>query len=391
MSLLWFCVLFLVASVCGNPPEVINLGTRFIPRYHNQYSDLVARILRARGIRVYSVHDVGALTSTTLSRRFYGIGGDSSLGLDNTFVRSSVATGRPSITYEELYGGVDTSDLPDAAVPLVGSTSFPGPYGPETGGPGPYDLGPIGDGPGPYGPGPYGPGDGPGPYGLGPDGGSGPYGPELDGPGPYDAGLSGSGLSGFGTAGVEIGGSGLSTAGLGVDRLYDESYINGPRGTGFGDFGGLDDGFSTSSGSLLTGSSSIYPSTNYGPLSTGGRSSVFTSYQSTSPTYTDLYNRRFSSAELGAGAGIGLDGALGSGFSATRSFVDTTPYSGFSSAGAGYSDDYGLDGGLGYMRRYRRTYTLPGYSSVQRRIRYLPRRQFTTRVVNYPPTVTTYQ
>lgn len=431
MSLLWFCVLLLVASVCGNPPEVINLGTRFIPRYHNQYSDLVARILRARGIRVYSVHDVGALTSTTLSRRFYGIGGDSSLGLDNTFVRSSVATGRPSITYEELYGGVDTSDLPDAAVPLVGSTSFPGPYGPETGGPGPYDLGPIGDGPGPYGPGPYGPedgpgpyglgpdggsgpygpgdgpgpygigpdggsgpygpGDGPGPYGLGPDGGSGPYGPELDGPGPYDAGLSGSGLSGFGTAGVEIGGSGLSTAGLGVDRLYDESYINGPRGTGFGDFGGLDDGFSTSSGSLLTGSSSIYPSTNYGPLSTGGRSSVFTSYQSTSPTYTDLYNRRFSSAELGAGAGIGLDGALGSGFSATSSFVDTTPYSGFSSAGAGYSDDYGLDGGLGYMRRYRRTYTLPGYSSVQRRIRYLPRRQFTTRVVNYPPTVTTYQ
>lgn len=342
---------------------------------------------------MYSVHDVGALTSTTLSRRFYGIGGDSSLGLDNTFVRSSVATGRPSITYEELYGGVDTSDLPDAAVPLVGSTSFPGPYGPETGGPGPYDLGPIGDGPGPYGPGPYGPGDGPGPYGLGPDGGSGPYGPELDGPGPYDAGLSGSGLSGFGTAGVEIGGSGLSTAGLGVDRLYDESYINGPRGTGFGDFGGLDDGFSTSSGSLLTGSSSIYPSTNYGPLSTGGRSSVFTSYQSTSPTYTDLYNRRFSSAELGAGAGagIGLDGALGSGFSATSSFVDTTPYSGFSSAGAGYSDDYGLDGGLGYMRRYRRTYTLPGYSSVQRRIRYLPRRQFTTRVVNYPPTVTTYQ
>lgn len=391
MSLLWFCVLLLVASVCGNPPEVINLGTRFIPRYHNQYSDLVARILRARGIRVYSVHDVGALTSTTLSRRFYGIGGDSSLGLDNTFVRSSVATGRPSITYEELYGGVDTSDLPDTAVPLVGSTSFPGPYGPETGGPGPYDLGPIGDGPGPYGPGPYGPGDGPGPYGLGPDGGSGPYGPELDGPGPYDAGLSGSGLSGFGTAGVEIGGSGLSTAGLGVDRLYDESYINGPRGTGFGDFGGLDDGFSTSSGSLLTGSSSIYPSTNYGPLSTGGRSSVFTSYQSTSPTYTDLYNRRFSSAELGAGAGIGLDGALGSGFSATSSFVDTTPYSGFSSAGAGYSDDYGLDGGLGYMRRYRRTYTLPGYSSVQRRIRYLPRRQFTTRVVNYPPTVTTYQ
>lgn len=340
---------------------------------------------------MYSVHDVGALTSTTLSRRFYGIGGDSSLGLDNTFVRSSVATGRPSITYEELYGGVDTSDLPDAAVPLVGSTSFPGPYGPETGGPGPYDLGPIGDGPGPYGPGPYGPGDGPGPYGLGPDGGSGPYGPELDGPGPYDAGLSGSGLSGFGTAGVEIGGSGLSTAGLGVDRLYDESYINGPRGTGIGDFGGLDDGFSTSSGSLLTGSSSIYPSTNYGPLSTGGRSSVFTSYQSTSPTYTDLYNRRFSSAELGAGAGIGLDGALGSGFSATSSFVDTTPYSGFSSAGAGYSDDYGLDGGLGYMRRYRRTYTLPGYSSVQRRIRYLPRRQFTTRVVNYPPTVTTYQ
>lgn len=342
---------------------------------------------------MYSVHDVGALTSTTLSRRFYGIGGDSSLGLDNTFVRSSVATGRPSITYEELYGGVDTSDLPDAAVPLVGSTSFPGPYGPETGGPGPYDLGPIGDGPGPYGPGPYGPGDGPGPYGLGPDGGSGPYGPELDGPGPYDAGLSGSGLSGFGTAGVEIGGSGLSTAGLGVDRLYDESYINGPRGTGFGDFGGLDDGFSTSSGSLLTGSSSIYPSTYYGPLSTGGRSSVFTSYQSTSPTYTDLYNRRFSSAELGAGAGagIGLDGALGSGFSATSSFVDTTPYSGFSSAGAGYSDDYGLDGGLGYMRRYRRTYTLPGYSSVQRRIRYLPRRQFTTRVVNYPPTVTTYQ
>lgn len=393
MSLLWFCVLLLVASVCGNPPEVINLGTRFIPRYHNQYSDLVARILRARGIRVYSVHDVGALTSTTLSRRFYGIGGDSSLGLDNTFVRSSVATGRPSITYEELYGGVDTSDLPDAAVPLVGSTSFPGPYGPETGGPGPYDLGPIGDGPGPYGPGPYGPGDGPGPYGLGPDGGSGPYGPELDGPGPYDTGLSGSGLSGFGTAGVEIGGSGLSTAGLGVDRLYDESYINGPRGTGFGDFGGLDDGFSTSSGSLLTGSSSIYPSTYYGPLSTGGRSSVFTSYQSTSPTYTDLYNRRFSSAELGAGAGagIGLDGALGSGFSATSSFVDTTPYSGFSSAGAGYSDDYGLDGGLGYMRRYRRTYTLPGYSSVQRRIRYLPRRQFTTRVVNFPPTVTTYQ
>lgn len=342
---------------------------------------------------MYSVHDVGALTSTTLSRRFYGIGGDSSLGLDNTFVRSSVSTGRPSITYEELYGGVDTSDLPDAAVPLVGSTSFPGPYGPETGGPGPYDLGPIGDGPGPYGPGPYGPGDGPGPYGLGPDGGSGPYGPELDGPGPYDTGLSGSGLSGFGTAGVEIGGSGLSTAGLGVDRLYDESYINGPRGTGFGDFGGLDDGFSTSSGSLLTGSSSIYPSTYYGPLSTGGRSSVFTSYQSTSPTYTDLYNRRFSSAELGAGAGagIGLDGALGSGFSATSSFVDTTPYSGFSSAGAGYSDDYGLDGGLGYMRRDRSTYTLPGYSSVQRRIRYLPRRQFTTRVVNYPPTVTTYQ
>lgn len=393
MSLLWFCVLLLVASVCGNPPEVINLGTRFIPRYHNQYSDLVARILRARGIRVYSVHDVGALTSTTLSRRFYGIGGDSSLGLDNTFVRSSVATGRPSITYEELYGGVDTSDLPDAAVPLVGSTSFPGPYGPETGGPGPYDLGPIGDGPGPYGPGPYGPGDGPGPYGLGPDGGSGPYGPELDGPGPYDTGLSGSGLSGFGTAGVEIGGSGLSTAGLGVDRLYDESYINGPRGTGFGDFGGLDGGFSASSGSLLTGSSSIYPSTYYGPLSTGGRSSVYASYQSTSPTYTDLYNRRFSSAELGAGAGagIGLDGALGSGFSATSSFVDTTPYSGLSSAGAGYSDDYGLDGGLGYMRRHRSTYTLPGYSSVQRRIRYLPRRQFTTRVVNYPPTVTTYQ
>lgn len=337
---------------------------------------------------MHSVHDVGALTSTTLNRRFFGFGSDSSLGLDNTFVRSSLAGGRPSVTYEELYGGVDTSDLPAAAVPLVGSTLGTGPYVP-----GPYDQGPD------VGPGPYEPGrDGlgpyvPGPNYLGPDDGPGPYGPEGDGPGPYRPGLSGSGLSGFGTAGVEIGGLGLSTAGLGVDRYHDESYYghDGLLGTGFGNFDSLDDGFSVSSGSQLTGRSSVYPSAYYGPLSTGGRSSFHSSYQSTSPTYTDLYNRRFSSAGFGAGAGLGLGGALGSGFSHTSSFVDSLPYY----DGAGYADDYGPDGGpdggLGYLRRSTSTYTLPSYTSGLRRTRYFPRRQFTTRVYTYPPRVTTYQ
>nr|BAM72053.1 spider flagelliform silk-like protein Shelk1 [Crassostrea nippona] len=432
MSLLWFCVLLLVASVCGNPPRVINLGTRFIPRFHNQYSDLVARILRNRGIRVYSVHDVGALTSTTLNRRFSGFGGDSSLGLENTFVRSSPAGGRPTVTYEELYGGVDTSDLPAAAVPLVGSTLGTRRYGPGSDGPGLYDLGPNvgpgpygprGDGPGPYGPGEGGPGTdgpglydltpnvGPGPYGprqngpgdgsgiydLETDVGPGPYGPRLDGlgsdgPGPYGPG-DGSGLSGFGPAGVETVGFGLATAGLGEDRLYDESSINGYdglRGTGLGDFGSLDDGFSVSAGSRVTRGSTVYPRANYGPFSTGGRSSVYSSYQSTYPTYSDLYKRRFSSVELGAGGGVG--GALGTGFSTSSSFVDSLPYSDLSSAGAGF--DYGVDGpsgGLGYLRSFKRSYNLPGYSSVQRRTRYFPRRKFTTRVYNYPPTVTTYQ
>lgn len=238
----------------------------------------MVRILRVWGIWVYLVYDVGVLIFIILSRCFYGIGGDFFLGLDNIFVRSFVVIGRLFIIYEELYGGVDIFDLLDVVVFFVGFILFFGLYGFEIGGFGFYDLGFIGDGFGLYGFGFYGLGDGFGFYGLGLDGGFGFYGFELDGLGLYDVGLSGFGLSGFGIVGVEIGGLGFLIVGFGVDWLYDESYINGFCGIGFGDFGGLDDGFLILLGFLLIGSFFIYLSINYGFFLIGGRFFVFMFY-----------------------------------------------------------------------------------------------------------------
>ncbi|XP_062570073.1 PE-PGRS family protein PE_PGRS4-like isoform X1 [Saccostrea cucullata] len=244
-----FCVLLLLAaSALGNPPRVINLGTRFVPGYQNQYSELVARILRSRGIRVYSVYDIANIRRSSLSQGgvFFG---DSPIGsgLDSTFIRSSAVPGGSSLTYQELYSGAGGSVGPAGPVGYipdgVGPDYLPGDVGRtfvrsstssvrpsigydelyrdvDVGGPSiapipvdsGSDLGPL-DGPG-AGVGPVGPGGD-----LGPDGsggfslpselvGGGGLSGGLDGPGfgPATAGLSDLDGPGFGSAGVGLSG-----------------------------------------------------------------------------------------------------------------------------------------------------------------------------------------
>lgn len=68
---------------------------------------------------------------------------------------------------------------------------------------------------------------------------------------------------------VGIGGLGLANVGRRVNDYVIIIFRDRLRGAGVGELVNLDDGFSVSSRSLLTGTSSVYPSANYGPLSTG--------------------------------------------------------------------------------------------------------------------------
>lgn len=372
MSMLWLFALLLVATVSANPPRVINLGTRFIPAYHNQYSELVARILRSRGYRVWSVHDVGALTaSSTLNRRFYesslgfsGAGGAVGFGgAGGGFVGGSVVDTRPTVTYETLYGGVDTSDLPNYVAPGVGPGFGPGLDGPGLDGPG-LD-GPGFDGPGFSGPGldevgPVGPGPLDGPE-LGPDSGFGGVGPDYD----Y-----------YGDGGVDA-------------APYDTFSLS-----------------SRSTGPLLTGSVGtdfVTSTRRYAPVPYYDGESGFSSssYLSSSPTYSELYNSRTA----GFGTDGGALGGAGGGIGFSSGFVDTLPAYGASSIG--YTDQYRIGGGGGgYFDEYRgeglggysdggnggyfsSTYR-PGYTSYLRRTTYQPR-NFRTQVVTYPPQIEDYR
>ncbi|XP_048747059.1 decreased expression in renal and prostate cancer protein-like [Ostrea edulis] len=227
----FFVLLVLAASVYGNPPQVINIGTRFIPRFHNQYSDLVARMLQARGMNVYSVYDSRIRTSPSVISGGFGdleVSGFRT-GLDRTFVRSSSIARGPSITYRELFrdGGLDRP----SATPVGPAFSARGPGLDGPGGIGPDALGFDGDGE-------FGPDaprfNGPATLGLSTSIRSalpsqGVVGPEYDGPARLGPGFDGA--NGFRPRSRE---PGLPPSGIGPDALgFDGDDGFGPDAPGF--------------------------------------------------------------------------------------------------------------------------------------------------------------
>ncbi|XP_061184279.1 spidroin-2-like isoform X2 [Saccostrea echinata] len=416
-----FCVLLLLAaSVFGNPPRVIDLGTRFVPGYQNQYSELVARILRSRGLRVYSVYDIAALRRSSLSQGGVYFG-DSPIGsgLDSTFVRSSTLPGGSSLTYQELYSGPDYDGPfaapvgPDYVVPAGLRPAFVGPAGsgPNVAAPPGYPrdldstfvrsstsgIGPsIGyeelyrgvDVSGPSAaPIPFdsgsdiGPVDGPG---LGPAGPGGPLG--SNGPGSGDFSLptelvgSGSGLSGGGSLPVGPSSSaaaGLSDSDAGSDFFPTSSSSRVGNLVPYSGFSSSTTAYSDFPGPYTSGYSDILD--EYNPLRSGGSSVYRERFYDSGPRFGGDFSDVGSVAgETGFGSLSGsssLDYLRGSG-SSGLDYLESGDYiPGFSSASVlrrttGFPSSYSFRRTYRFPRTYygpqvttvRRQYSSPGYS-----------------------------